>query len=68
VQRLLAGAEGREAEAFDGRYGLVQESGLLVEGQPRQQGVDALGKGRCFCGHVDSLAEAATVFEALRCS
>ncbi len=62
VQGLLAGAEGGDAQALDGGRELVQESDLLVEGQPRQQVVDALRerqariaerrRRRRLCGHV----------------
>ncbi|WP_435851189.1 hypothetical protein [Streptomyces tibetensis] len=42
MQGLLAGVEGRDAQALDGGRELMQVSHLFVEGEPRQKVVDAL--------------------------
>jgi hypothetical protein len=42
MQGLLAGVEGRDAQALDGGRELMQASHLFVEGEPRQKVVDAL--------------------------
>ncbi len=70
VQRLLAGTEGGDAETLDGGCELVQERHPFVEGEARQQIVDALRdrqlriaewrRRRRLCGHVGSLCDGAS--------
>ncbi len=80
VQGLLAGPPGGDAEPLHGGRELVQEGDLLVQGEPRQQIVDALRerqvriaerrRGRRVNGHewFPLRMERRDAFEALRCS